>query len=345
MECQIGIVRIERLRLMEGCEGLIEPSKLGQREGLVDQCGDAIRPQGNGLVEPCESVFAAGQQLQRRADIVAGLVIGRVQRVRPQKIGQGLLVSLHLEAHEATLFENGRLVRPLLVAEIDVGQRFVRPSELEESAAVAIDRVGLDRIELQDVPIAREAFAVPFELPQHIAVLDPQCDVVGPQLQRPLQRLERDAVEALLLQRDAETAEIIRLGVLPAGALDPRDRVVVLPGMQVQKTHQMQGFRMIGFGRERLLAAKLRIQKAAGLHMLEGEVAKCGRRGRAGTCRSLLDACAARRSLRFIGASLLAQPLGDSLDIRNWTRAARYHFTSSPSVPWCDCRLARSLAS
>src|SRR5581483_11602667 len=54
MECEIGIVWIERLRLMEGYEGLIEPSKLRQGEGLVDQCGDAIRPQGNRLVEPCE---------------------------------------------------------------------------------------------------------------------------------------------------------------------------------------------------------------------------------------------------------------------------------------------------
>ncbi len=115
------------------------------------------------------------------------------------------------------------------------------------------------------------------------------------------------AVEALLLQRDAETAEIIRLGILPAGAFDPRDRVVVLPGMQVQQTHQMQGFRVIGFGRERLLAAKLRIQKAAGLHMLEGELAKCGRRGRAGTCRGLFGALE-RRGVPYGSSGQVSSP-------------------------------------
>ena len=263
--------------MMEGCKGLIEAPKLGQGEGLVDQRGHAIRSQGDGLVEPWQRVFVPAQQLQRRADIVAGLVIERVQRMRPQKIGQGVFVLFHVEQHEATLFDDGRLMRAQVVAAIEVRQRLVEPSELEQNTAAAIERVCMGRVELQDMLIADEAFGIAVELGQCVAVMDPQPGIVRSKLQGAIQGVERVAVKALLVQRDAEAAKIIRLAILPAGAIDPRDRVVVLPGLQAQKAHQMQGFGVIGVEGQRLLAAKLRIQGTACLHMPVGKLIKCSR--------------------------------------------------------------------
>src|SRR6202000_3501492 len=72
-----------------------------------------------------------------------------------------------------------------------------------------------------------------------------------------------------VLEDDPEICEIFGLGILPNGSPDPFDCRILLPGLNRQETHQVQGVRMIGVRSERLAAADLRVEISAGLQMVE----------------------------------------------------------------------------
>jgi hypothetical protein len=86
----------------------------------------------------------------------------------------------------------------------------------------------------------------------------------------------------LLLQCDAEADEMLGLWILPVGAGDPFDGMVVLSRLQAQEAHQLQAVDMERIDRKGLLAAQLCVEMAPRLHVLE---AKCMERSR---CRPVV---------------------------------------------------------
>jgi hypothetical protein len=70
-----------------------------------------------------------------------------------------------------------------------------------------------------------------------------------------------------LRERDAKADEMLGFGVLPIGPRDPFDGVVVLFRLQAQQTHQLQAIDVKRVYRKGLLAAQLRVEMAAGLHV------------------------------------------------------------------------------
>jgi hypothetical protein len=64
---------------------------------------------------------------------------------------------------------------------------------------------------------------------------------------------------------------MLSLGILPISPRDPFDGVVVLSRLQAQQAHQLQAVDVKRVYRKGLLAAQLRIEMAAGLHVAEAE--------------------------------------------------------------------------
>jgi hypothetical protein len=62
---------------------------------------------------------------------------------------------------------------------------------------------------------------------------------------------------------------MLGFGILPIGPSDPFDGVVVLFRLQAQQTHQLQAIDVKGVYRKGLLAAQLRVEMAADLHVPE----------------------------------------------------------------------------
>ena len=105
----------------------------------------------------------------------------------------------------------------------------------------------------------------------------------------------------LQLQERSKTDEIFGLEVLPDSPGNPLQPQIVLLGLQGQQTQQMHRVGVAGIDGEGLLAAELRIEITAGLHMPDAGLTERG--GCTGMLR-ILPGCPAadRHSRRFIHA-------------------------------------------
>ena len=66
--------------------------KLRQRERLVVDRRDEVGLAQKRLIEPCHGLLLPAQRLHRVADIIAVVVIGRIEFMRPQVVGERFLV-------------------------------------------------------------------------------------------------------------------------------------------------------------------------------------------------------------------------------------------------------------
>jgi hypothetical protein len=147
----------------------------------------------------------------------------------------------------------------------------------------------MTRVELERLLVAEKCIVQPLQLGQNIAEICPSLDIVRLELQRLVEGLEGFFVPPLALQRGPEAGKIGRFRILPDGAGKPFYGVVVLLGVMRQQAHQMQGIRVVGIGRERLLAAHLGVKIPLGPQMAKTcltQRSRCG--GGAGTGRSRL---------------------------------------------------------
>lgn len=123
-----------------------------------------------------------------------------------------------------------------------------------------------------------------FQVEQDIAEVFPEFAHVGLELHRLVEGFQRLFMSSLLLQRGAEAREILCFGILPDGAGDPFNRMIVLVRIEAHQAHQMQRVGVASIDCERLLAAKLGVKIAAGAKMLKAGLVE-RRRGVGGaTC-------------------------------------------------------------
>jgi hypothetical protein len=79
--------------------------------------------------------------------------------------------------------------------------------------------------------------------------------------------LEGFLASTLMEQRGSEARQIFRFGFLPDRPRYPLDGEIVLVGIERYQTHQVHRVRMMRIHRERLLAAKLGVERCAGPQM------------------------------------------------------------------------------
>jgi len=133
-------------------------------------------------------------------------------------------------------------------------------------------------VEPQGLLIARNGLAGPFQCDQSVAEIAPQLGIVGRELDRLVEGLERVVAPALLQQRGAQAGQVCGLGILSQRAGDPLHGEIILLGMKRQQAHEMQGVGVAGIRRERFLAADLGVERPPGAQMAKAGLAQRGRR-------------------------------------------------------------------
>jgi hypothetical protein len=183
-----------------------------------------------------------------------------------------------------------------------------------QEKAAAKGGVRVARVELERSPVARQGIDRPLQSRKRVAMVQPRLDVVGRDGDQGIERLECFAMQSLLCERNAKADEILRLGILLVGAGDPLDGVVIIPGLQQQQTHQVQAVGVMRVHRKRLLAAELRVEIAAGLHLPETKLMQGSRRWVVLTFGSFLGlfGCCLAFTKVHIGALLLLDTSADS---------------------------------
>src|ERR1700754_3004236 len=99
--------------------------------------------------------------------------------------------------------------------------------------------------------------------------MTPELRVIRFELDRLFEHFEGIIDASCFREDDPKVCEIVGLGILSNGPPDPLDCRILLPGLNGQKAHQMQGIRMIGIHGESFAAADLRVEISAGLQMVE----------------------------------------------------------------------------
>src|SRR5438552_18582814 len=155
---------------------------------------------------------------------------------------------------------------------------------MQENAAL-IGGLPMPRVELKSMLKAQERIGRPIERDKNAAGMLPQVGIVRPELHRLVEHVARVVEAPHLLQGDPERRKIVRLaslgvGSLPDSAREPFHRVIILPGLQRQQAHEVQGVRMPRIDRQRLLAAGLSIQMPPGAQMRNAGLIERGNRGR-----------------------------------------------------------------
>ncbi len=146
-------------------------------------------------------------------------------------------------------------------------ERFFKPSLPVKHVSDSIGCIPIVRVELESLLEALQGLGQPVEIDKNLAKAGPQFSVVGRELERLIERLERLFKPALALQRASESRKIFRLGILPNGPGDPLDSKIRLFRMEEQQTHQMQGVGMSGICRQHVLTANPRLELPSGLEM------------------------------------------------------------------------------
>ena len=189
-----------------------------------------------------------------------------------------------------------RMVRLQPVALIEAGNRLLGAPELQQHGGALHGGIPILRREPLELAQGKQRFVEPLALDEKAGEIAPGLRRRGIELHRLVERSQRLVVSSLAAQQVAEARQILRLCILPNGAGQPFQREVKLGGLRRQKSEQMHRVGMMWIDRERLLAAKLGIERPGGLEMAEARRAeRCGIIGTAG-CRG---GCSGR-SLTFV---------------------------------------------
>jgi len=263
----LGIVRIEPLRAIERRDGRVNLSKLGERQRLVDERHDEVRLQGEGLVEPGKRLVVGTKRLQRGANVVAGDRIDGIKHMCPLVIGQRLLESSQVVQHMTALLEHTGAVGLQLLAQIEAGKSRLHSPEIEQEQPASVGRLAIARIELESLTIGKNSLIRPLQFRQYAREVFPACRVVRLELHGLCEGLPCLVEVAKPLQGGAERGDIVHLRRLPDRADEPLDRMIVLACLERQQPRKMQCVGVSSIDCERLLAAELRVEMAAGLHV------------------------------------------------------------------------------
>src|ERR1700722_13637548 len=106
-----------------------------------------------------------------------------------------------------------------------------RASPILEQVSAVVGRLPKARCELERMLKAENVVIGPLQIDQDITEVLPKLGHVGPELVRLFARLQVVVGASHLLQRRAEARQLFRPRVLPDGAGNPLQRVIVLLGV------------------------------------------------------------------------------------------------------------------
>src|SRR6516162_2403974 len=148
------------------------------------------------------------------------------------------------------------VVGPQLVAHIETGKGLLETRRLMQEDREPVRRIEVTRSKLQRLLKALYRLGTASELAKCQSEVSPQIRIIGLELDRFLERLESVSAAPQLQQRGPQCRQVQRLRLPPDRTRQPLQRVIELPGVDAQQTHQVQGVGMIAVEREGLLAAK-----------------------------------------------------------------------------------------
>ena len=170
------------------------------------------------------------QAEQRIADIVAGDEIAGRERVGPQEFSQGFVESLQASQSARTSLQRRNVIGPPFVATIEASQRLLEPLRVMKQQTALIGRVPVARIELEHTLIGQHGLGLATESIKGAGEPKPGLRIIRLELDGLVENLEGFLEPPALLEGGSEICEIIRLGILPDGAPDPLDGMIILTG-------------------------------------------------------------------------------------------------------------------
>ena len=182
---------VERLHLTVDCESFGEPVKLRERGCLVGESARIVRPKSKSDVEPRQSFGVAAHPLQYRADIVAVVCIGRVQRLRPPNIGQSVLQPVKTELRDRALLKRRSAIGSNLIAPIKTGKRLLKAPQLQKKRSKLVSSAPISRTEFKRPLKAENGLIRPIQIDENIGEMFPRLARVGLELHRLVESLQR----------------------------------------------------------------------------------------------------------------------------------------------------------
>jgi hypothetical protein len=163
------------------------------------------------------------------------------------------------------------------LAQIEIVDRLLVPPEFEEQKPALTCSLEMTRIDLQRVLEGQYCVRRTPRRNQREAEVLPQLRIVGFELYPLVKHPQRFLEPSLRKQSGAEARQVKWLGIAADRLGKPLHGAIILLGVERQESYQVEAFHTVWIHRERLLAAALRVERPASLHMSKARFIESGR--------------------------------------------------------------------